>query len=54
MRSLVIAEHSAGQLTAGTRSAVTAALALGARRICWSWVERMRRKWRVKLRSSKA
>ncbi|MFL6966597.1 electron transfer flavoprotein subunit alpha/FixB family protein [Pseudomonas alvandae] len=29
MRSLVIAEHSAGQLTAGTRSAVTAALALG-------------------------
>ncbi|MCW1245260.1 FAD-binding protein [Pseudomonas sp. SAICEU22] len=30
MRSLVIAEHSAGQLTAGTRSAVTAAVALGA------------------------
>ncbi|MFL6609057.1 MAG: electron transfer flavoprotein subunit alpha/FixB family protein [Pseudomonas sp.] len=29
MRSLVIAEHSAGQLTAGTRSAVTAALTLG-------------------------
>lgn len=29
MRSLVIAEHSAGQLTAGTRSAVTATLALG-------------------------
>ncbi|WP_431481245.1 electron transfer flavoprotein subunit alpha/FixB family protein [Pseudomonas thivervalensis] len=30
MRTLVIAEHSAGQLTAGTWSAVTAALALGA------------------------
>jgi electron transfer flavoprotein alpha subunit len=29
MRSLVIAEHSAGQLTAGTRSAMTAALTLG-------------------------
>jgi electron transfer flavoprotein alpha subunit len=29
MRSLVIAEHSAGQLTAGTRSAMTAALMLG-------------------------
>lgn len=30
MRTLVIAEHCAGQLTAGTWSAVTAALALGA------------------------
>ncbi|OAB54601.1 electron transfer flavoprotein subunit alpha/FixB family protein [Pseudomonas thivervalensis] len=30
MRTLVIAEHSVGQLTAGTWSAVTAALALGA------------------------
>ncbi|CAH0228217.1 electron transfer flavoprotein subunit alpha/FixB family protein [Pseudomonas brassicacearum] len=30
MRTLVIAEHSAGELTAGTWSAVTAALALGA------------------------
>ncbi|NUT85122.1 electron transfer flavoprotein subunit alpha/FixB family protein [Pseudomonas corrugata] len=31
MRTLVIAEHSAGQLTAGTYSAVTAATALGAK-----------------------
>ncbi|MCI0996833.1 electron transfer flavoprotein subunit alpha/FixB family protein [Pseudomonas corrugata] len=31
MRTLVIAEHSAGQLTAGTWSAVTAATALGAK-----------------------
>nr|BFE95907.1 hypothetical protein GCM10020185_64430 [Pseudomonas brassicacearum subsp. brassicacearum] len=30
MRTLVIAEHSAGELTAGTWSAVTAAMALGA------------------------
>lgn len=30
MRTLVIAEHSAGRLTAGTWSAVTAAIALGA------------------------
>ncbi|RON25352.1 MULTISPECIES: electron transfer flavoprotein subunit alpha/FixB family protein [Pseudomonas] len=30
MRTLVIAEHAAGQLTAGTRSAITAAMEIGA------------------------